>query len=126
MRGSRSVHASAICASDCPRLRAISFSARIFASAWSVSRSGESDVFAAAREPAGIPSRYLSVSIPCASGEKPMQPTPSSPSVSSSSGSIHRFSSEYDGWWMSSGVPRRSRIAYASRVFSGEYDEMPA
>ena len=26
--------------------------------------------------PRGIPSRYLSVSMPCASGEKPMQPTP--------------------------------------------------
>ena len=36
-----------------------------------------------------------------------MQPTPSSPSVSSSSGSIQRFSSEYDGWWIRSGVPRR-------------------
>ena len=40
-----------------------------------------------------------------------MQPTPSSPSTSSSSGSIQRLSSEYDGWWISSGVPssRRSR-----------------
>jgi hypothetical protein len=91
-----------------------------------VIRSGESDVFSAARDPSGMPSRYFDVSIPCASGEKPMQPTPSSPSVSSSSGSIQRFSSEYEGWWMSSGVPSRSRIAYASRVFSGEYDEMPA
>ena len=78
-----------------------------------------------ARDPAGIPFRYLSVSIPCASGEKPMQPTPSSPSVSSSSGSIQRFSIEYDGWWISSGVPSDARISYASRVFSGEYDEMP-
>ena len=66
------------------------------------------------------------MSMPCASGEKQMQPTPSSPSVSSSSGSIQRFSREYDGWWMRSGVPSASRIAYASRVFSGEYDEMPA
>ena len=73
-----------------------------------------------------MPFRYLSVSIPCASGEKPMQPTPSSPSVSSSSGSIQRLSSEYDGWWIRSGVPRSRRIAAASRVFSGEYDEMPA
>ena len=55
-----------------------------------------------------------------------MQPTPSSPSVSSSPSSIQRLSSEYDGWWISSGVPRSPRIAAASRVFSGEYDEMPA
>ena len=39
--------------------------------------------------------------------------------------SIQRFSIEYDGWWMSSGVPSSRRIAAASRVFSGEYDEMP-
>ena len=38
-----------------------------------------------------------------------MQPTPSSPSVSSSSGSIQRLSSEYDGWWMRSGVPSASQ-----------------
>ena len=92
----------------------------------SVMRSGESDVFAAARDPGGIPSRYLSVSIPCASGENPMQPTPSSPSASSRSGSIQRLSSEYDGWWIRSGVPSSFRIAAASRVFSAEYDEMPA
>ncbi len=54
-----------------------------------------------------------------------MQPTPSSPTASSSSGSIQRFSSEYEGWWMSSGVPRSRRIAAASRVRSAEYDEMP-
>ena len=34
--GSRSTHASAICASDCPRAAAISFSAAIFASLSSV------------------------------------------------------------------------------------------
>ena len=65
------------------------------------------------------------MSIPCASGEKQMQPTPSSPSASRSSGSIQRFSIEYEGWWMRSGVPRSPRIAAASRVFSAEYDEMP-
>jgi hypothetical protein len=51
---------------------------------------------------------------------------PSSPTVSRSSGSIQRFSIEYDGWWMRSGVPRSRRMAYASRVCSAEYDEMPA
>ena len=73
-----------------------------------------------------MPSRYLSVSIPWASGEKTMQPIPSSPRVSSSSGSIQRLSSEYDGWWITQGVPSSRRIAAASRVFSAEYDEMPA
>ena len=79
----------------------------------------------AARESAGTPARYLSVSRPWASGEKMAQPTPSSPSVSSSSSSIHRLSSEYEGWCTSSGVPRSCRMAAASRVRAGEYEEMP-
>ena len=62
-----------------------------------------------ARESAGTPSRYRSVSMPCASGENAMQPTPSSPRVSSSPSSIQRFSIEYDGWWISSGVPRSAQ-----------------
>jgi len=36
-----------------------------------------------AREPLGMPRRYLSVNNPCASGEKAMQPMPSCASVSS-------------------------------------------
>jgi len=36
------------------------------------------------------------------------------------------LSIEYDGWWISSGVPSPRRIAAASCVFAGEYDEMPA
>ena len=60
------------------------------------------------------------MSIPCASGENEMQPTPSSPTASSRSGSIQRFSSEYEGWWISSGVPSSRRIAAASRVRSAE------
>ena len=40
-----------------------------------------------------------------------MQPTPSSPSVSSSPPSIQRLIIEYDGWWISSGVPSDFRIA---------------
>ena len=78
-----------------------------------------------AREPSGIPSRYLSVSSPCASGAKAMQPTPSSSSASSRSGSIHRFSIEYEGWWRTNGVPSSRKIAAASRVRSAEYDEIP-
>ena len=84
MRGSRSAQASAICASDWPRARAISLSARTFAERWSVSRSGDSEPSRLARESGGMPSRYRSVSMPCASGENAMQPTPSSPSTSSS------------------------------------------
>ena len=76
-RGSRSVHARANCASDWPRREAISFRALIFSSAWSLISYGEREPFRLAREPAGIPSRYLSVSIPWASGEKTMQPIPS-------------------------------------------------
>jgi hypothetical protein len=37
-----------------------------------------------------------------------------------------RFSIEYEGWWMRSGVPSSRRIAAASRVFCAEYDEIPA
>ena len=33
--------------------------------------------------------------------------------------SIQRLNIEYDGWWMSSGVPRSRRIEAASRVRSG-------
>ena len=54
-----------------------------------------------------------------------MQPTPSDSSVSSSSGSIQRLKSEYEGWWMSSGVPSPCRISAAARVRSAEYDETP-
>ena len=84
----------AICASAWPRRCAISFSARTCARLSSLSRSVLSDLPSAARDASGTPSRYLSVSIPCAIGEKTMQPTPSSPSASSSSGSIQRFSIE--------------------------------
>ena len=59
----------------------------------SVRRSGDSVLCCVARDPFGMPSRYLSVSIPCASGEKTMDPIPSSPSVSSSSSSIQRSAS---------------------------------
>ena len=56
-----------------------------------------------------------------------MQPIPSSPSVSSRpSASIQRLSIEYDGWWISIGMPRPRRISDASRVLCAEYDEMPA
>ena len=57
--------------------------------------------------------------MPWASGEKAMQPTPVSPSTSSSSSSIQRLSIEYDGWWISSGVPSSFRMRTASRVRSG-------
>ena len=58
------------------------------ATAASVSSSGESELGQLARDPSGMPSRYLLVSIPCASGEKTMHPMPSSPTASRRSGSI--------------------------------------
>ena len=71
----------------------------------------------ATRESAGMPCRYRSVSRPWASGEKAMQPAPTDSSVSSSrSSSIHRLIMEYDGWWISSGVPSSRRIAAACSV----------
>ena len=54
-----------------------------------------------------------------------MQLMPSSSSVARSSSSIQRFSSEYDGWWMTNGVPSARRIAAASAVLTAEYDEIP-
>ena len=54
-----------------------------------------------------------------------MQPIPSAPSVSSSSGSIQRFSIEYEGWWISGGVPSPRRIAAASAVCPASYEEIP-
>ena len=86
-----------------------------------MSRSVDSDLSWLAREPSGTPSRYLPVSIPWASGENAMQPAPTSSRVSSSpSVSIQRLSIEYEGWWISSGVPRSARIAAAFAVSSGE------
>jgi hypothetical protein len=32
---------------------------------------------------------------------------------------------EYDGWWISNGVPSSRRMAAASRVFADEYEEIP-
>ena len=58
-RGSRSVQASAICASVCPRPSAISFSARIRSSASSLSKSGESESSRLARDPSGMPLEVL-------------------------------------------------------------------
>ncbi len=49
-----------------------------------------------------------------------MMPTPSSPQVSTTSGSIQRFSSEYDGWWIRIGVPSERAMSTASLVRSAE------
>jgi retron-type reverse transcriptase len=49
-----------------------------------------------------------------------MHPTPRSSSVARSASSIQRFNIEYDGWWISSGVPRSRRIAAACTVRSAE------
>lgn len=73
------------------------------------------------------------MSSPCASGEKAMTPMPSAavvsssdrPAAASSPRSIQRLSIEYEGWWMSSGVPRPRMISCARTVSSALYDEMP-
>ena len=78
------------------------------------------DSHGVARVPSWTPSRYLPVSIPWASGEKTIAPTPSRPSTSSRSSSIQRLSSEYDGWWIKSGVPSPRRISIASAVRAPE------
>src|SRR6478752_4162920 len=124
-RGSRSAHARAICARDWPRAFAILSRARMCFSDVSVSSDGSRDFPCAARDPAGMPLRYLLVSMPCASGEKAMRPRPVSPTASSRSSSIQRLSIEYEGWWMTTGVPIARRISTASRVREPEYDEMP-
>jgi hypothetical protein len=90
-----------------------------------VSISADSVEWRVTREPSGMPSRYLSVSIPWARGEKTMQPSPSSASVSSSSASIQRFSIEYEGWLMRNGVLSSRRMAAATRVFVAEYEDTP-
>ncbi len=55
-----------------------------------------------------------------------MQPIPCSSSSSSRPFSIQRLSMEYEGWWISSGVPSSRAIDAASLVLVAEYDEMPA
>ena len=55
MRGSRSVHASAIAGSDWPRAAAISARPRTFARVWSVSWSSVRERSRAIRESSGMP-----------------------------------------------------------------------
>ena len=66
------------------------------------------------------------MSRPWASAENTMHPIPCCSSSSSSPRSIQRLSIEYDGWWISSGVPRSRAMVAASDVLDGEYDEIPA
>jgi len=62
---------------------------------------------------------------PCATAVNAIMPASVSSSASRSSGSTHRLSRLYDGWWISRGTPSERRIAAASRVFAAEYDEIP-
>jgi len=49
-----------------------------------------------------------------------MTPAPTSATASSRpSVSIQRLNIEYEGWWISTGVPRSARIAAARRVSAG-------
>lgn len=82
-------------------------------------RFGSSDLPWVAREPSGMPFRYLSVSSPCASGTKEMQPMPAASSVSSRpSSSVQRLIMEYEGWWISGRTPISRRMRAASAVCS--------
>ena len=86
---------SAICESFCPREAASSFSARILASRPSVSSFAIHVLPFPMRESAGMPFRYLSVSIPWERGENTARPMPFSlANLSSPSCSIHRLSME--------------------------------
>ena len=69
-RGSRSAQASASWARLWPRLLRDLVQRADVAERLSVSRSVDSDLSWLAREPSGMPSRYLPVSMPWASGEK--------------------------------------------------------
>ena len=95
-RGSRSVHASAIWARDWPRSAAMSLRARILASVSGVSRSGESELSRLARERRD-PVQVLVGQHALSQGREADEPMPSSASTSSSSSSIQRFRSEYEG-----------------------------
>ena len=96
-RSSRSSHATAISASFCPRCCARSFNLLIADNFACVSCSGLSDGFLLALDSVGIPCSYLSVNIPCASGEKAIQPTLWSSSTSSNPFSGVRSNMEYLG-----------------------------
>ncbi len=60
------------------------------------------------------------MSSPWASAVNTMQPMPCSSSSSSRPFSIQRLSMEYDGWWISSGVPSSRAIGAASLVLAAE------
>jgi hypothetical protein len=49
-----------------------------------------------------------------------MAPIPALRSSVIRSPSTQRFNIEYEGWWMTSGVPSRFAIAAASAVFAAE------
>ena len=65
------------------------------------------------------------MSRPCASGVNAIAPMPSCFSTPVSPSSTQRLRIEYDGWWMTSGVPRQRATATATAVRSALYDEMP-
>jgi len=62
--------------------------------------------------------------MPCASAVKAIAPIPTFASTVSRLSSIQRLTSEYEGWWMISGVPSRFAIVAASAVWMAEYEEM--
>ena len=124
-RGSRSTHASAICASVCPRPAAISFSARIFASASSVEQVGRERA-----RPARA--RALRDAVEVLVGEHPLGERREGDAADAELAERveqlgldpaveHRVRGLVD----EERRAERARIAAASRVCSAEYDEMP-
>ena len=122
--GSRSTHWIASCASVCPRSFAMTSRPRRVASPFGDSVARGSDERFCARSAVPSP-RYLSVSRPCASGVKAIAPMPSCFSTPVRPSSTQRLRIEYDGWWITSGVPRLRATAAAVAVRSALYDEMP-
>ena len=119
-RGSRSVQAIAICARRLAAPRAISFSARTWARFSSV-RSSVSERALARRARAGRDAVEVAVGQQALRERREGDAADAAPRPGRRAGSasIQRLSIEYDGWWMSSGVPRsaqdRGRLARALR-----------
>ena len=75
--GPRRFQRSAICASVWPRFSAMALSAFILSMGALLTRSAFKNYDFVAREPSGMPWRYLFVKSPCASGQNAIEPAPS-------------------------------------------------
>src|SRR6478735_7717426 len=115
--GSRSTHWMASWASVCPRPLATTSSPRRCARPVSDTVCCGSEERCCAR--CAVPSpRYFPVSRPWASGVNAMAPIPSCFSTPVRPSSTQRLRIEYEGWWITSGVPRLRATAAATAVRS--------